>query len=151
MSDLNTFDGVTEWVEAAVLPAIEQNYTRNTSSFAIALIALDNDGSILSEITPRPIVVEDSTLKTEEDQRRFSDMVRDALTDYAAAGVIMIAFAPTDTIDDRVIVSLEHKAGRINWIATGSGEKIGEFQRDDEYDWESEFQFSDMLPICTVN
>src|SRR5262245_50725138 len=107
MADLNSFVGAADWVEKEVLTAIKQNYVRETSSFAIGLIALENDGSVLPEITPRPILAEDSTLSDRESQEVFSEMTRIVLKDCAASGVIVIVFAPNETYDDRVVVSLE--------------------------------------------
>jgi hypothetical protein len=151
MTNLNSFVGSIEWVEEEVLPAIEENYVRETSSFAIGLIALENDGSVLSEITPRPIVAEDSTVSDVEEQQSFAEMTRVVLNDCAASGVIVIVFAPNEDNEDRVVVSLEHKTGRATWIAVGQEEKINKFVRTDEYDWYSEFGFADMLPTRILN
>lgn len=151
MSDLNSFDGCVEWVEDEVLPAIVENYERNTGSFCIALMTLENDGEVLTDVTPRPLLPQDSTLEDEDDQETFASMVREVLDDYAAAGVVMVVFKPTPLFEDRVVVSLEHKAGRVNWIAVGDAERLEPFERDDNYDWESEFKFSDLLPMNMVN
>lgn len=151
MADLDTFDGVVDWVETEILPAIVENYQRNTGSFGIGLVTLEDDGSVLDAVTPRPIMPSDSTLSDEEDQLVFAEMTREVLDEYAAAGVIMVMFAPNTFFDDRVIVSLEHKGGRVNWISVGDAETLEPFERDDDYDWESEFRFSNMLPMNMVN
>lgn len=149
--EIETFEDTAAWVEADVLPAIVENYIRSCSPVIIALTTIDSAGQVLPVVVPRAIEFDDSALETKEDQEAAAEMVRECLKELAATGVLTIVFAPNQYHDDRVIVSLEHKGGRVNWIATGEDETIDHFERADGYDWESEFGFSDMLSPTYVN
>lgn len=124
MADLNTFEGCVDWIETEILPAIKQNYDRVMSTFSLTLNTLDDDGEVLPEVTPRPILVEDSDLTSEEEQQMYAEFVRQILEDYASSGIVTIVFAPNQYHEDRVIVSLEHKGGRVNWAATESLKRL---------------------------